>query len=147
MYELMFFLHITGIAAWFGVAIMSALILLRLKPQLAQAGMMDTAQWTVRMFNRIAHPAATIVLLSGAIMVMEWDHKNLPFWMAFMERLGGLVILLYLIVISIMGRGMKKKLAGGDTAAASSAIGKYVSGVLIFSVLVLAVVLVASMKW
>jgi len=146
MYGFMLFLHFAGLATWFGVTLMSAFLLISLKGKLTEAGSTASALNTIKVFNRITHPAATIVLLSGAVMIMEFNHSGLPFWLAFMERAGGLVILLFMGVLSMMGGKLKKKLAQGDTTAASKSISTYVTSIFVFVALILTVILVVSLK-
>jgi hypothetical protein len=147
MYGIMLFIHLAGLAAWFGVTLMSAFLLLSEKRKLAGGGSAESAVSTIRIFNRITHPAAFLVLLSGGIMIMSWSRENMPFWLAFMERVGGMVILLFMIILSIMGGKLRKKLAAGDRIAASNSIGTYVTSIFVFSLLILAVIFVVSLKF
>lgn len=71
MYNWMFFIHLASLAAWFGVTLMGALILLSLKGRLAEANLTSMALTTLNNINRITHPAAFLVLVSGVIMVTQ----------------------------------------------------------------------------
>lgn len=146
MYGWMFFIHIAGLAAWFGVTLMGALMLLWVRDKLSESDLSSAALTVVKNMNRITHPAAFLVLVSGVFMVMEWSRDGMPFWLSFMERAGGMVILLFLIVLSILGAKLKKKLAQNDEAAAAKSIGSYVAWTFIFLLLILIVTLVVSLK-
>lgn len=146
MYGFMLFLHLAGLAAWFGVTLMSAFLLNSLKGKLTEAGSTASAFNTIKLFNRITHPAAAIVLISGFYMIMQLSRAGMPFWLTFMERAGSLIIILFMAVLSMMGAKLKKKLAQDDTTAASKSISTYVTSIFVFLVLILAVTLVVSLK-
>jgi hypothetical protein len=143
----MLFIHLAGLAAWFGVTLMSAFLLMSVKRKAAAADLASSALGTIRIFNQVTHPAAFLVLLSGVVMIMEWNREGMPFWLTFMERAGGLTALLFMIVLSIMGLGLKKKLQQGDATVAAKSINTYVTGIFVFLLLILAVIFVVSMKF
>lgn len=146
MYGWMLFIHLVGLAAWFGVTLMGVLMLLSIKGRIAESNLSSVAQSLVRNINRITHPASFLVLASGVVMIMQWDHGNLPFWLAFMERAGGLVIILFMVLLSIFGAKLRKNLAKGDGALAAKSINTYalVSFILLLGVLI--VTLIVSLK-
>lgn len=148
MYGWLLFIHVAGVAIWLGSIVAVASLLLSLKRQLAQENIKDVVVRTIKVFNRITHPSATFVLLSGIILLIQsgWDHSNLPFWLKFMEQAGALVILLFIIIVSIMGRKLTKKLANGDPSQASKSITVFVNTLFISALAVLAVVLIVSLK-
>lgn len=146
MYEWMFFIHLAGLAAWFGVTLMGVLMLLSVKGKLAEANFSSVAQSVVRNINRVTHPAAFLVLASGLYMIMQWSRDGMPFWLAMMERAGGMVILLFIIVMSILGSKLRRKLAGGDASTAARSINTYIFWTVIFLIGILAVTLVVSLK-
>jgi hypothetical protein len=146
MYNWMFFIHLASLAAWFGVTLMGALILLSLKGRLAEANLTSMALTTLNNINRITHPAAFLVLVSGVIMVTQWNRDGMPFWLAFMEQAGGLVIIAFMIVLSILSSKLKKKLAQSDSAEAARSISTYVTWTFLFLICILIVILVVSLK-
>ena len=146
LYNWMFFLHMAGLAAWFGTTLMAVLMLLSLKKKAAEASIAAVALSLVKNMNRITHLAAFLVLISGVVMIMDWNRDGMPFWLSFMERAGGMVILLFIIILSIFGAKLKKKLAGGDEATVVKSISTYSLLVLIFLVAILAVTFVVSLK-
>jgi uncharacterized membrane protein len=146
MYGWMFFIHLASLAAWFGVTLMGVIMLLSMKGKLAESQLTSVAQNIVRQINRITHPAAFLVLASGLYMIMQWDRNGMPFWLAFMERAGGMVIILFMILVSIFGAKVRKTLAQGDGASAAKSINTYAAVTFIFLLGVLAVTLVVSLK-
>ena len=146
MYGLMFFIHLAGLAAWFGVTLMGVLMLLSIRRKLAESDMASVAQTIIRNMDRVTHPSAFLVLASGVYMIMQFDRNGMPLWLTFMERAGGMVILLFIIILSILGVRLKKKLAQSDGTAAAKSIGAYVAWTLIFLLCILAVILVVSLK-
>jgi len=146
MYGWMLFIHLAGLATWFGVTLMGVIMLLTVKGRLAESNLASVAQGTIRNINRVTHPAAFLVLASGLYMVMQWDHEDMPFWLAFMERVGGMTILLFMILLSIFGSKLKKKLAQADGALAAKSISNYAVISFIFLLCILAVTLVVSLK-
>lgn len=146
MYGWMLFIHLAGLAAWFGVTLMGVLLLLSIRGRLSEASLASVGQTIVKNINRITHPAAFLVLASGLYMVMQWDRDGMPFWLAFMERVGGMVIILFMIILSILGVKLKKKLAQNDGAVAAKSIGAYAIWTFIFLLGILAVTLVVSLR-
>lgn len=146
MYGWMFFIHLAGLAAWFGVTLMGLLMLLSVRGKLAESSYTSVAESIIRNINRVTHPAAFLVLLSGVIMIMQWNRDGMPFWLSFMERGGGMVIILFMIVLSILGARLRKKLANSDATSAAKSIGTYSLWTAIFLILILIVTLVVSLK-
>lgn len=70
----------------------------------------------------------------------------MPFWLAFMEQAGGLVIIAFMIVLSILSSKLKKKLAQSDSAEAARSISTYVTWTFLFLICILIVILVVSLK-
>lgn len=148
MYNWMFFIHLASLATWFGVTLMGMIMLLSVKNKLAEnhASLSSVALSVLRNINRITHPAAFLVLASGLYMIMQWNRDGMPFWLTFMEQAGGLVIILFMILLSIFGARMKKNLAGSDGAAAAKSINIYAWVTAIFLLAILVVTLVVSLK-
>ncbi|GFR38059.1 hypothetical protein PRECH8_13550 [Insulibacter thermoxylanivorax] len=148
MYNWMFFIHLASLATWFGVTLMGMIMLLSVKSKLAEnhASLSSVTLSVLRNINRITHPAAFLVLASGLYMIMQWNRDGMPFWLAFMEQAGGLVIILFMILLSIFGARMKKSLAGSNGAAAAKSISIYAWVAAIFLLAILVVTLVVSLK-
>lgn len=146
MYEWMFFIHLAGLAVWFGVTLMGVLMLLSARKSLAETGVSSIAQQTIRNINRLSHPSSFLVLASGLYMILQLDRDGLPFWISFMEQAGGTVILLFIVVMSILGSKLRKKLAQAEPAVAARSIGSYAAWTSIFLLAVLVIILIVSLK-
>lgn len=146
MYEWMFFVHLAGLAAWFGVTLMGAMMLLSVKGKIADSGATSAAVSTIKNMNRVTHLAAVLVLVSGLYMILQWNRDSMPFWLRFMEQAGGMTVLLFIIVLAIMGSKLKKNLSQGDATSAAKRINVYTAWTFVFLVCILAVILVVSLK-
>lgn len=151
MYGFMLFLHLGGLAIWLGSIFTVAMLLISLSKNIQSADVSAIGARTIKIFNRITHPSSFIVLLSGIIMLMNLgmeNHDNFPFWLKFMEMAGSMVILVFIILLSIMGKKTMKRIqnATAEPAAAQKSIRTFVTTALIFVVLVLVVVFVVSAK-
>lgn len=142
----MFFIHLAGLAVWFGVTLMGILMLLSARKNLAQSGVSSIAEQTIRNINRLSHPSSFLVLASGLYMILQLDRDALPFWISFMEQAGGMIILLFIIVMSILGSKLRKKLAQAEPSVAAKSIGSYVVWTSIFLIAILVVILIVSLK-
>ncbi|MEK8131974.1 hypothetical protein WMW72_29105 [Paenibacillus filicis] len=145
MFGLMLFLHFAGLAAWFG-ALLAAAVTLSVggkqagSPELRAAGVR-----LIRVFQGIGHTGAVALLVSGVVMIISMDlGKNKPLWLEVMEKGGGTVILLALVVLGMMGSRLMKRLAEGRQSGVRPS--RYVAAVSVFLVLIASVMLVVSIK-
>jgi hypothetical protein len=145
MFGLMLFLHFAGLAAWFGALLASAVTLSVggkpwSSPELRALGIR-----LIRVFQGIGHAGAVAVLISGVVMIISMDlGKNKPLWLEVMEKGGGTVILLALVVLGIMGSRLMKSLAEGGQLEVR--LSRYVAAVSVFLALIASVMLVVSVK-
>lgn len=146
MYSWMLFIHLAGLAAWFGVTLLGAIMLSSFKGKIAEAGISSVALSTVKNINRVTHLSAFLVLASGLYMILQWDREGMPFWLAFMERAGGMIVLLFIIILSIFGGRLKRTLAKGDAAGSAKGIAVYTTLAFVFLLAILAVILVVSLR-
>ncbi|RKN85229.1 hypothetical protein [Paenibacillus ginsengarvi] len=150
MFSFWLFIHLAGLCIWLGSIVAVAFLLVAMKKQLHSADVSALVRRTVRTFNMLTHPSAFLVLISGVLMIVEMGlGSDKPFWMTYMERVGGMIILLFIIAISIMGKRLMKRISGGTSqaVAASSSLSTYVTGLALSSVLVLSVIFVVSGKY
>lgn len=90
------FIHIAGVAFWLG-SLVSMFVLIRKGVATENAEARAIVHRTTRSVVRgIINPCAALVLLSGIIMLVQLGltGQSKPFWLAFMERFGGLVALI-----------------------------------------------------
>ncbi|KIL42223.1 hypothetical protein SD70_01345 [Gordoniibacillus kamchatkensis] len=149
MFGVFLFLHLAGLSIWVGSIAAIAVMLVLMKKQLESKAVGALAQRTVRTFNMITHPSSFLVLISGVLMLvgMGMTHESdKPFWMHYMEKAGGTFILLFIIVISILGKKLVKKLIAGNERDAAAGINKYVYGMTVSLAFILSVVYVVSAK-
>ncbi|MFD0960826.1 hypothetical protein [Paenibacillus chungangensis] len=145
MYGFMLFSHLTGLILWAGAIMTIVIMLILLKAQLGTADVNRLTGSIIRIFNRFAHPSAFVVLISGVVMIVQLDlGSNKPFWLDMMEKAGGTIILLFLIIAGIMGAKLKKKLTQHPNDAI--ALSRYLTMVIGFFIAILAVVLIVSLK-
>jgi len=96
MFRLLLFFHVTCVALWLG-SIGAAYILHRKAATVGGKDSYPLALQTTRSIVRgIMNPCALVVLVTGVVMLMQMGlvGETKPFWLNFMERFGGVVVLL-----------------------------------------------------
>ncbi|WP_072334521.1 MULTISPECIES: hypothetical protein [unclassified Paenibacillus] len=160
MFGLMLFLHFTGLFLWLGALLAAAVTLSAISRQRQQeaGGLQALGARLIRIFQRLGHSGAVAVLGSGVYMIIQMDlGKDKPLWLEVMEKGGGTLILLALVVLGIMGSRLTKKLAQeasvGQTGAAQQAgqaravqVSRYIAVLSVFMALIVTVILVVSIK-
>lgn len=157
MFESMLFIHLSGLAIWFGSIVAIGLMLFSFRRDIRSEEARNMVRKAVKLFNRLTHPSSFLVLLSGGLMIMDrWKDTNHPFWLSFMERVGGTVILLSIIVMTIVGRKLIKRLdaaggvkpvsVGAGAGAAMVRLNSYLSTMTVAGLGVLAVIFVVSFR-
>jgi putative copper export protein len=154
------FIHLSSLAVWVGSLVTVAILLLSMKKQFGSPDVRGIAKRTIRTFNRITHPSAFLVLVSGLGLFFnaKIEEKDVPFWLHYMREGGSVLILLAIIVLSIRGRKVINHLtAVGDTAsvknedavltAPKSAASRYAASMLVAIVLILSIIFVVSYKF
>lgn len=145
MYGFLLFSHLTGLMIWVGAILAVIVMLFMLKNQLGKPEANGLSKRIISVFSRYAHPGAFVVLISGVIMIIQLDMgSDKPFWLDMMEKAGGTIILLFLIVVSILGGKLKKRLQMEGNASVS--VSPYLTSLAISFIAILAVVLIVSLK-
>lgn len=96
MVRWLLFLHVISVALWLGAAWSAWVLVRRARTQNTGDGW-NLAATVVRSIVRgIINPSALLALVSGVGMMVHMDlmGPGKPFWLAFMEMFGGLVIML-----------------------------------------------------
>jgi putative copper export protein len=113
MYSIAYILHIVGIALWIGS--FAALGFL-LRSLVRKGESLERHSLIVEKIRRFVNfgilPGLVIVLVTGVIMILQFDREHIPFYLTFMEQAGTLIILLTIIFVSMYSRKMGKKLQG-----------------------------------
>ncbi|KEQ25105.1 hypothetical protein [Paenibacillus tyrfis] len=152
MFGFLLFLHLTGLSLWLGSGLTAVVMLPMLNQRPGSGELRALARKTLRVISTIAHPSALVVLISGVVMIVQMNipAQSKPLWLQVMEKGGGMVILLAVILTGILGSRLKKRLNAengqGTGAAAPARIGGYVAATAGFMTLTLAVMLIVSLK-
>jgi hypothetical protein len=145
MFGWMLFLHLAGLAVWIGSTLALIVILTVMRSQLGSSEPGAIATKLIRTFSWLAHPSAVVVLGSGGYMIAKvWAGSDEPFWIGAMEKGGGTILLLAIIVTGIFG-GRAKRAIQASAGGAVRMTG-YLSTLYGAAVLVLAVMLIVSLK-
>ena len=146
MFGTMLFLHLTSLFVWLGAILAIVVMLVMLKKQLGSKDYNALAQRIIRVFTMFAHPSAVIVLISGVLMLLQMDMGtgDKPFWLIAMERGGGTIILLALVITSIAGSKLKKRLSISQGQEVK--LTGYLTTMTSFLVLIVSIVLIVSLK-
>lgn len=145
MYGLMVFLHLTGLIVWRGSIFATIVMLMMLKKQKGSEQSNALAERIIKVFSRFAHPSACMVLVSGVFLIVQMGiGSGKPLWLQVMEKGGGTIILLSLIVTGILGSKAVKQLRAGQGQPIK--LTGYLTAMSSFMVLITLVVLIVSMK-
>lgn len=120
---------------------------------LSKDDIQEGSRWAgkaVRLMNRVVHPSALFILVSGIMMFVEMGlGSDKPFWLIFMERGGTVVLLLSIVWVTLQGNKLKKKLEGKSMkkqVSLTSLCSRYSTSAAVSVLLALVVVLVVSLK-
>ncbi|MGO4369829.1 hypothetical protein AB4Z21_03340 [Paenibacillus sp. MCAF20] len=155
MFGLLLFLHLAGLALWIGslVTILVVLPLVRKNVSTVEANILIGK--ITRAFSWISHPSALFVLVSGVLMLIQMElGSDKPLWLDVMEKGGGTIVLLSLILTGIFGGKLRKRInlavtaSGATQASASQAVNlsSYLTLSAIIAAAVIAVLLIVSLK-
>lgn len=113
MYEIYYILHIVGVALWIGSFMAFGFLLRSLVKQGSQIDHFTIVIKRIRLWVNVGVlPSALIVLLTGVGMILQFNRDSLPFYLQFMEQFGSLTILFTIVILTIYGRQLRKKLHG-----------------------------------
>lgn len=145
MFGFMLFLHFVGLFAWMG-GLITVIVMIGLLGK--QAGSSRDANLLARksvsIFSWLAHPGAVLVLGSGFYLLTQMGSGSKPLWLDIMEKGGGAIAILSLIVTGILGSRVQKKLkaAQGQPVKATG----YLTTMSVLMVVILGVVFAVSLK-
>lgn len=145
MFGFLLFLHLTGLMVWLGALLAVVIVVPILKKQPGSSESNALTGRMIRIFGMLAHPAAVVVLLSGVFMIIDMGiGSDKPLWLDLMEKGGGTIILLALVLTGILGSKARKRLGAAD--GRSVALKGYLTTTAGFMVLIVFMVLLVSLK-
>lgn len=147
-YKIALFLHVAGVATWFGALHILAIWLGRTAKAADGKTLAQTLQAVHRLNMRTLVPSAFIVLAAGMYMLSQLHGgADLPLWLLFKERFGSLLILVYIIGFTLYGRKLKSATSSGDDALLRKTARRYTISAHVTTLLILLVILFATMKF
>lgn len=146
MYAGMYFVHIMGLAIWFGALLVGVLLLRSARAHV------DQQQVAVALANRSVwttlQAAAVAVLLSGIGMIIQAGllGQSKPLWLKLMEEGGGMVVLVFVVFVSIWTRKLRNVLKQGDVVSSGKMIKRFIGLSVSFVLAIATVVLIVSLR-
>ncbi|MFD0872152.1 Uncharacterised protein [Chlamydia abortus] len=145
MFGFWLFLHLAGLFLWLGALLAQTVVLGILQKQLDSDTGNTLAIKVIRNFSLFSHPGAVLVLISGVFLIVQMGlGADKPMWLEVMEKGGGTITILALIITGIWGRKVKRRLRGGSGQAVK--LNGYLTVLTSFMVLILGIVLVVSLR-
>ncbi|RKN84233.1 hypothetical protein [Paenibacillus ginsengarvi] len=145
MFGVYLFLHLTGLMIWLGALLAVVVMLVMMKKQLGEGASRLLANRIIRTFGLFAHPGAVVVLVSGVLMIIQMGlGSDKPLWLSLMEKGGGMIILLALVLTGILGKKARTRL--NAASAGTVRLSGYIATNAGFIVLIVSLVLVVSLK-
>ncbi len=149
------FLHLTGVSIWAGSILAVLFILLMIKKHLGSKELSVIVKRIIRIMHFLVHPSAVLVLVSGIFMIVTMGiDQNKPFWLSFMEKFGGVVVMFTIIAMSIAGRALVKRLSklegdeGNKTMSSKGFIfNSYIMTMAVSVVSIFSVILVVTFRF
>lgn len=116
------FAHVTGVALWLGGVVALLVLQRKSKAMVADADVMsaDARQLLLGTIGAVVRwiltPSAALVLFTGPVMLMQMGLIGMskPFWLDFMERFGGVVALVSMVLLTWQMRNAERATATVD---------------------------------
>lgn len=137
MVRWLLFAHVIGVAFWLGGAA-ALLVLQRMSRKIVHDGVdlsEDARRLTLGTMGTVVRwiltPSAAVVLLSGPAMMMAMGIVGMakPFWLVFMERFGGLVSLVSIVLLTWQMRKLERADSGTERVRRLNKMGYALTGV------------------
>ncbi|WP_280770428.1 hypothetical protein [Salipaludibacillus daqingensis] len=115
MYSTYYIFHIVGIALWIGSFAAFGFLLRSLVNQKEPIETYSFVIKRIRLWvNTGVFPSSFIVMITGVLMILQFDRDTLPFYLQFMEQAGSIIILSTIISLAIYSRKISGKLNGKE---------------------------------
>lgn len=146
MFGWMLFLHFAGLFVWLGALLAQLVVLVIMRKQPASAENRAITGRVISAFGLLSHPGAIVVLISGVYMIVSVDWgSDKPLWLEIMEKGGGTIIVLTVVLTGLLGSKARKRLANAASGQHATLSG-YRNAISIFIVLIVSVLLAVSLK-
>lgn len=127
-------IHVVGVAFWLGGIV--ALLVLQRKSRTVSTDLSSDAQQLLlgtmgSVVRWVLTPSAAFVLLTGPIMLMQMGLIGVtkPFWLDFMERFGGVVALVSMVLLTWQMRNADRATSGEERKRHLHKLGFSLTGV------------------
>ena len=114
MFKFWLFTHLVGLSVWLGSLVAVAIVFSLLRKQLVSAEIRKVYVKLSKIFTGVSHATATLVLVSGLIMLFQMEYK--AFDVIFMERFGSMVVILSMILLTVFNKKVVKQISNNDIA-------------------------------
>ncbi len=147
----LYFLHLAGLAIWIGSMVVSVWLLVKIGRMEDRSNGKSLLQMMISLVKWLMNGAALVVLASGGGLIQSLGYHEIekPLWITLMERGGGMIILLFLIIMTWMCNRAHKRLKGADDVQGNQfpkLVTRFSVTLSSFAVLALAVVYIVSLR-
>lgn len=152
MFEnMLYFLHLIGLTLWMGSMVLLVILLVNLRKNTKEWGGKPLFLLATKVVKWFLNIAALVVLGSGGALIQQlgYTEATKPFWIRFMEQGGGMILLLFIIIMTWLSNRATRLVrdAGSEEdRVLPKMMGRYSLALSVFAVLAVAVVFVVSMK-
>lgn len=146
MYAGLYFTHIAGLSVWFGALVILMLLLRGARVPGEQQKL--AAVLTKGKVWPTLQAAAAAVLASGIGLMITAGMigKSKPLWLKLMEEAGGMVALLFVILVTWLARSMRKALIEENETRFAPIIKRLTAVTVTSAAAIAAVVLIVSLR-
>ncbi|MFD0716645.1 hypothetical protein [Paenibacillus sp. GCM10027626] len=146
LFGISLFAHFAGLSLWIGALLFSTIVFILVKSHVNGTNeIRELAQRIARIAMRISHLGAFLVLISGVYMILDLNIKDKPFWLSIMEKGGGSVIIISIILTGIVGSRTIRRMSNLEDRSVK--ISGFVRSSALSLVLIAAVLFIVSMKY
>lgn len=147
MFGILLFFHLTSLAVWLGSMLISALLLKSFKNS-DKANSSEFIKQLTKYISMLTHPSSFLILVTGIWMLIlqAGDDAN-QFWLQYMQGLGTLLVIGFIVMISIYSRKLSKGLTSPQKGSTTVGLSAYINTLLITSLLIISIIFVVAMKF
>ncbi|WP_274364685.1 DUF2269 family protein [Paenibacillus thermotolerans] len=150
MFNVMLFLHLTGLLLWFGSSMANAVVLLLSKRHIAADETKSLVRNMIRVSGWLTYPGSILVLVSGIVMIVQMNigESAKPLWLNYMEKGGGTIVMVSIALTAVLGERIVKRLGSAGQIGSGSVAGSglYVSSLFVIQAAIVSVLLVVGLR-